>query len=53
MIPFITKHVLGLPRTTANCNRTRLKLCNLGRWLACILGAGFLAACFWILARMA
>lgn len=53
MIPFICRHWYGLPRTTANCNRTRLKLRNLGSWLACIVGAGFLAVSFWILARLA
>lgn len=53
MIPFLTRHLFQLPRTTANCNKVRLKLRNLGHWLACILGAGFLAVCFWALARMA
>lgn len=53
MIPFITKFILNLPRTAANCNRTRLKLRNLGQWLACIAGAGFLAVCGWTLARLA
>jgi len=53
MIPFLTRHLFGLPRTVANCNRTRLKLRNLGRWLACIMGAGFLAACGWVIVQLA
>lgn len=53
MIPFLTRHLFGLPRTRANQNRTRAKLRNLGHWLACIAGAGFLAACGWALARLA
>lgn len=53
MIPFLTRHLFNLPRTAANCNRTRLKLRNLGSWLACIMGAGFLAVSFWALARLA
>ena len=53
MIPFITKFILNLPRTRANQNKVRLKLRNLGQWLACILGAGFLAVSFYALARLA
>lgn len=53
MIPFITKFILNLPRTRANQNKVRLKLRNLGHWLACIAGAGFLAVCGWTLARLA
>ncbi len=45
MIPLITKHIFGLPRTVANCNKTRLKLSNLGHGIACLAGACFLAAC--------
>ena len=53
LIPFITRHAFGLPRTRANQNKVRLKLRNLAHWLACILGAGFLAVCGWILATLA
>ena len=53
MIPFITKFIMGLPRTRSNQNKVRLKLRNLGHWLACIAGAGFLAVSFWTLARLA
>lgn len=45
MIPFITRHLFNLPRTAANCNKTRQKLRNLGHGIACLLGALFLAAC--------
>ena len=53
MIPFLTRHLFNLPRTHANQNKVRLKLRNLGHWLACIVGAGFLAVSFWILAKLA
>lgn len=53
MIPFLTRHMFNLPRTRSNQNKVRAKLRNLGSWLACILGAGFLAVSFYALARLA
>ena len=53
MIPFITRHVFGLPRTIANQNIVRLKLKTLGRSIAMLAGALFLAWQTWIIAQLA
>lgn len=53
MIPFLTRHVFGLPRTLANQNIVRLKLKNFGRFCAMLAGALFLAWQAWIIAQLA
>lgn len=53
MIPFLTRHVFGLPRTLANQNIVRAKLRALGRFIAMLAGALFLAWQTWIIAQLA
>ena len=49
MIPFITRHIFGLPRTRANQNITKLRLKRLVFGICCIIGACIIAAlCVWI-----
>lgn len=52
MIPFITRHLFGLPRTLANQNIVRAKLRALGRFIAMLAGALFLAWQAWIIANL-
>ena len=52
LIPFITRHLFGLPRTLANQNIVRAKLRALGRFIAMLAGAMFLAWQAWIIANL-
>lgn len=52
MIPFLTRHLFGLPRTRANQNIVRLKLRNFARFCAMLAGALFLAWQAWIIANL-
>lgn len=51
-IPFLTRHLFGLPRTRANQNIVRLKLRNFARFCAMLAGALFLAWQAWIIANL-
>ena len=53
IIPFLCRHVFGIPRTVANQNKVRLRLKELGSMCLSAIGFVFLAACAYVTATIA